>query len=175
VRRISAVGRITKPDEKATTPGQMRRRVIRSISPRGSRSEEAIGAEARNGYALLFIGREPASEGDTFHEQITHSAAKFGGPFAIAIARGIDRQEMLGTQLNILVPVTGAAVSRQGAELAIALAQASKGSVTALHVASGQRRARSWQRRLGAVLAPMSSAEAIIREIVRLGDHYGSR
>jgi nucleotide-binding universal stress UspA family protein len=104
-------------------------------------SEKAIGGEAKKGYGLLFIGREPASEGDTFHEQITHSAAKFGGPFAIAIARGIDRQEMLGTQLNILVPVTGAAVSRQGAELAIALAQASQGSVTAPHVASGQRRA----------------------------------
>ena len=87
--------------------------------------------------------------------QITHSAAKFGGPFAIAIARGIYRQEMLGTQLNILVPVTGTAVSRQCAELAIALAQASQGSVAALHVASGQRRARSWQRLVGAALAPV--------------------
>ena len=139
--------------------------MIRSISPRGSRSraKKAIGAEAKKGYGLLFIGREPASEGDTFHEQITHSAAKSGGPFAIAIARGVDRQEMLGTQLNILVPVTGGtAVSRQRAELAIALAQASQGSVTALHVASGQRRARAWQRLVGAALAPMSSAEAII-------------
>jgi nucleotide-binding universal stress UspA family protein len=40
-------------------------------------------------------------------------------------------------------------------------------------VASGQRRARSWQRHVGAALAPTTSAEAIIREIVRLGDHYG--
>jgi len=43
---------------------------------------------------------------------------------------------MLRTQLNIVVAVTGGtAVSRQGAELAIALAQASQGSVTVLHVA----------------------------------------
>jgi Kef-type K+ transport system membrane component KefB/nucleotide-binding universal stress UspA family protein len=136
-------------------------------------SEEVIGAEAKKGYGLLFIGREPASEGDTFHEQITRSAVEFGGPFAIAIARGIDRENMLGTRLKILVPVTGTTVSRQGAELAIALAQASQGSVTALHVASGQRRARSWQRHIGAALAPATSEEAIIREIVRLGDHYG--
>ena len=136
-------------------------------------SEEAIGAEAKKGYGLLFIGREPASEGDTFHDQITRSAVEFGGPFAIAIARGIDRENMLGTRLKILVPVTGTPVSRQGAELAIALAQASQGTVTALHVASGQRRPRSWQRHIGAALAPASSAEAIIREIVRLGDHYG--
>ena len=130
-------------------------------------------AEARRGYGVLFIGREPASGGDTFHEQITRSAVEFAGPFAIAIARGIDRQEMVGSRLNILVPVTGTPVSRQGAELAIALAQASHGSVTALHVASGQRRSRSWRRHIGTALAPATSADAIIREIVRLGDHYG--
>ena len=135
--------------------------------------EEAIGAEAKKGYGLLFIGREPASEGGTFHEQITRSAVEFAGPFAIAIARGIDRRETLGASLKILVPVTGTTVSRHGAEVAIALAQASQGSVTALHVASGQRRARSWQRHIGAALAPATSAEAVIREIVRLGDHYG--
>jgi nucleotide-binding universal stress UspA family protein len=45
--------------------------------------------------------------------------------------------------------------------------------VTALHVARGERRARSWQRHVGAALAPASSADAVIREIVRLGDHYG--
>src|ERR1700736_5277224 len=101
-------------------------------------------------------------------------AARFGfaGPFAIAIARGIDRQETVGTRLNILVPVTGTPISRQGAELAIALAQASQGSLTALHVAGGQRR-RSWRRHVGAALAPATSAAAIIREIVRLGDPYG--
>jgi hypothetical protein len=30
-------------------------------------------AEAKKGYGLLFIGREPASVGDTFHEQITRT------------------------------------------------------------------------------------------------------
>jgi Kef-type K+ transport system membrane component KefB/nucleotide-binding universal stress UspA family protein len=136
-------------------------------------NEEAIGAEAKKGYGLLFIGREPASEGDAFYEQITSSAVEFAGPFAIVIARGIDRRETLGAPLKILVPVTGTSVSRHGAELAIALAQASQGSVMALHVASGLRRARSWQRHIGAALAPASSADAVIREIVRLGDHYG--
>jgi hypothetical protein len=95
-------------------------------------SEEAMGAEATKGYGLLFISPEPASEGDTFHDQITRSAVEFGGPFAIAIARGINRKNMLGIQLKILAPVTGTPVSRQGAELAIALAQASQGTVTAL-------------------------------------------
>ncbi len=135
--------------------------------------EDAIAAEAEKGYGFLVIGREPASEGDTFHEQITRSAAEFAGPFAIAIARGVYRQETVGPRFNILVPVTGTPVSRHGAEFAIALAQASRGSVTALHVAAGPRPPRSWQQHVGASVAPISSADAIIREIVRLGDPYG--
>ena len=108
-------------------PGGARRRSASRLRP-GSRSpaKRRSSAEAKKGYGLLFIGREPASEGDTFHEQITHSAVEFAGPFAIAIARGIDRQEIAGTRLNILVPVTGTAASRHGAEVAIALAQASQ-------------------------------------------------
>jgi Kef-type K+ transport system membrane component KefB len=81
-------------------------------------SDDTIAAEASKGYGMLFIGREPASEGSRFHEQITRSAAGFSGPFAIAIARGIDRLATSGTRFNILVPVTGTTVSRRGAELA---------------------------------------------------------
>jgi nucleotide-binding universal stress UspA family protein len=135
--------------------------------------EDIIAAEAKKGYGLLLIGREPASEGDAFHEQITQSAAQFAGPIAIAIARGVDRLDTPGVRLNILVSVTGTSASRHGAEVAIALAQASRGSVTALHVASGQQQLRSWGRQVGAALAPRSSADAILREIVRLGDRYG--
>jgi Kef-type K+ transport system membrane component KefB/nucleotide-binding universal stress UspA family protein len=136
-------------------------------------NEDIIAAEAKKGYGLLLIGREPASEGDEFHDQITRSAARFAGPFAICIARGADREDTSGTRFNILVPVTGTAVSRHGAELAIALGQASRGTVTALHVDTGQKQVRSWKRQVGAALAPRSSGDAIIREIVRLGDPYG--
>jgi nucleotide-binding universal stress UspA family protein len=136
-------------------------------------SEEVIAAEARKGYDLLFIGREPASEGDSFHEQITRSAVGFAGAFAIAIARGEHRWDPIGTPLDIVVPVTGTAISRRGAELAMALAHASRGSVTALYVATERRARRSWRRRVGAAIAPASGADAIIREIVRLGEVYG--
>ena len=136
-------------------------------------TEDVISAEAKKGYGLLLIGREPASEGPEFHDQITRSAAQFGGPFAITIARGGDRRDGIGNRFNILVPITGTAVSRQGAEIAIALAQASRGTVTALHVDTGQTPRRSWGRSFGAALAPRSSAEAIVREVVQLGDQYG--
>ncbi len=136
-------------------------------------AREVIVAEARKGYGLLVIGREPASEGTAFHEQITRSAVEFAGRFAIVIARGIDRRQIPGTALNILVPVIGTAVSRQAAELAIALAQASQGSITALHVAKVARGSQSWRGRIGTTFAPAGAADAIIREIVRLGDPYG--
>jgi nucleotide-binding universal stress UspA family protein len=71
------------------------------------------------------------------------------------------------------VPVTGTAASRRGAEFAIALAQASRGSLSALHVIGAENSGRSWQRQVGAVLAPATGGDAIIREIVRLGDPYG--
>lgn len=65
--------------------------------------DETIAAEAKKGYGLLVIGREPASEGADFHQQIAHSAAEFAGPFAITIARGLEREKGGNARLNILV------------------------------------------------------------------------
>ena len=146
-----------------------------AISTRVEKPDEAaITAEAEKGYGFLILGREPASEGSQFHEQIGASAVAFAGPFAITIARGANRFERAAARLNILVPVTGTATSRRGAEFAIALAQASRGSVTALHFisqADARTPARSWD--VGAVVAPTRSADAVIREVVRLADPYG--
>ena len=137
-------------------------------------TEAAIGEEAKKGYGLLFIGREPAAEGNRFTAQITRSAVSFGGPIAIAVARGESATENHNRPLNILVPVTGTPISRQGAELAVALAQGSRGSVTALHVAGSSSRERPrWGIRLGAALAPDSSADATIQDVVELGKAYG--
>ena len=151
--------------------------MVAPVTTRIERPDEAaIVAEAEKGYGFLVIGREPASEGSQFHEQIGASAVAFSGPFAIIIARGTDRLETLRSRPSILVPVTGTATSRRGAEFAIALAQASRGSVTALHFVArsqGPAAAWSWQREVGAAIAPMASADAVIREIVRLADPYG--
>jgi K+:H+ antiporter len=137
-------------------------------------TETAILEQAKKGYGLLFIGREPAAEGNRFHEQITRSAISFGGPIAIAIARGEHRNGKNDGPLEILVPVSGTGVARQGAELAIALAQGSAGRVTALHVAGPLSNGRpQWRARLGVALAPDSSADATIRDIVELGNAYG--
>ncbi|MGH8137986.1 MAG: cation:proton antiporter [Steroidobacteraceae bacterium] len=160
-------------DEAAPAQAQANEVDITTRSEQPNLSEDTIAAEARKGYGLLFIGREPASTADGFDAQITRSAAGFGGAFAIAIARARHRRAAAGPALNILVPITGTSIARDGAELAIALAQASQGSVTALFVASPARKPAAWRVQFSAALAPENSADAAIREIVELGEHYG--
>jgi Kef-type K+ transport system membrane component KefB/nucleotide-binding universal stress UspA family protein len=138
-----------------------------------SDSEGAIAAEARKGYGMLFIGREPTAAGAVFDPQITRSVARFGGAFAVVAARGAHRRKDPAAPVNILVPVAGTRVSRAGAELAVALTQASRGSVTALYVASSRPRPLPWRQRFGRVLAPRSSGVAAIHEVIDLGVHYG--
>jgi Kef-type K+ transport system membrane component KefB/nucleotide-binding universal stress UspA family protein len=156
-------GRTEKTAELVEEAAESVDLTLRSADP--TATEKAISAEARKGYGLLFIGREPASKGKQFADQITQSASSFAGPIAITIARG-DHRENRNDPLNILVPVTGTPISRQGAELAVALAQGSRGRVTALHVAG----ASSW---LGAALTPEVRADATIQDVVELGRAYG--
>jgi nucleotide-binding universal stress UspA family protein len=133
--------------------------------------ERAIAAEAHKGYGLLLIGCEPAAVGTGFTPQIRQTAHGFPGPFAIAIARGQLRRSAVAP-LHVLVTVSGTRVSRQGAEIAISLAHASRGSVTALYV--GASRAGSvWRMHFGEALAPPGYADAVVREIMEMGEHYG--
>jgi Kef-type K+ transport system membrane component KefB/nucleotide-binding universal stress UspA family protein len=135
-------------------------------------SEEAIAAEARKGYGLLILGREPTATGTSFDEQIIgRSARRFAGAFAITIARGTHRRGHT-EPLNVLVPVSGTRVSRAGAEVAIALTQASRGNVTAFYAVPSGGLSLPWRQRVGSAIAPRT-AEAAVREIVELGEHYG--
>ncbi|HZO21988.1 MAG TPA: cation:proton antiporter [Steroidobacteraceae bacterium] len=136
-------------------------------------SAETIAAEARKGYGLLFIGREPVAQTNTFEPQITRSAVEFAGAFAVTISRHGRRRNPLSDPLRILVPVSGTSLSRDAAEVAIALAQGSHGAVKALFVANPVRHVRAWRQRFGNVLAPENTGGAAIREIVDIGEHYG--
>jgi nucleotide-binding universal stress UspA family protein len=167
IQEGTETGKDSDAEEPAANMVEVSTRVERPDQP-------VITAEAKKGYGLLFVGREPASEGPAFHGQIGENAAEFAGPFAIAIARGADRERPGGRQLNILAPVRGTPASRRAAEVAIALAQGSNGTVTALHV-PGQRApsAPSWGSQVSRALSPVSSVGAIVREIVQLGNPYG--
>jgi Kef-type K+ transport system membrane component KefB/nucleotide-binding universal stress UspA family protein len=139
---------------------------------------DAIRTEDRKGYGLLLIGREPATRGSSFYRAIAQSAAGFSGPYAVVLARRGHRSGKLRAPLNILVPVSGTSISRRGAELAVALAQGSRGSVTALHIAGRNAGRRPLRERLGAIFGRQSELEEepannpITEEIVQLARAY---
>ncbi len=132
--------------------------------------EQTVAEESRKGYGLLFIGRA-ARRVDSFEfdPAVMRMATGFPGAFAIALARG----KLPDAELDILVPITGTRLSRDGAELAIALCQATRGRVTALYVTNPERGERAWRSRIGSVLAPVNSAAPALQEIVEVGRLYG--
>ena len=128
--------------------------------------ERAVAVEARKGYGLLIIGVEP-------NEKVADVVAAVERPVVITVARGRHRQEPAGgSELSILLPVTGTENSRRGAEIGLALARASLGSVMALHVAR-RRRAQGLHRFRPGLGAFGDNAASILQEAVRLGDQFG--
>jgi hypothetical protein len=92
-------------------------------------------------------------------------------PFGCRFALG----EMLpatNTHLDILVPVIGTQASQRGAEIAMALARAGLGSVTVLQVARRSDRQGGGRFR-AAWGGPGASEDAVLKDAVRLGDHFG--
>jgi nucleotide-binding universal stress UspA family protein len=126
---------------------------------------EVIAQEAEKGYDMLVIGLQNTTvRGHKFNINVTQLAAGFEGPLVIVEARDGHIKDPSDAGLSILVPVNGTGPSRRAAEVAIALAQATRAPVTALYVAppsqnSGKKRAR-----------PM--VDAVLKDIVVLGDNY---
>ena len=122
---------------------------------------EAVAEEARKGYDLMIIGLEKTvARRNEFHADVTSLAAGFEGPIAVTDARDLHHENPLSGKFDILVPVNGTDVSRRAAEIAIAIARASKASLTALYITTGgKKRSRQYE-------------EAILKDIVVLAESY---
>jgi Kef-type K+ transport system membrane component KefB/nucleotide-binding universal stress UspA family protein len=124
--------------------------------------QEAVAEEAKKGYDLMIIGMEKtAIRQDQFHDDVASLAAGFDGPIVVVDARKGHVENPLHGKLSILVPVNGTDPSRRAAEIAIALARASKAPLTALYIAAGGKKKRSQQ-----------NEEAILKDIVELAETY---
>ena len=86
---------------------------------------EAILAEAKNGYGLLFLGLGAGSMATThtFPPAIEKIVREFVGPIAIALHCGVRDASSEARLEKILVPMTGVDYSRFGAEVAVAIAK----------------------------------------------------
>jgi Kef-type K+ transport system membrane component KefB/nucleotide-binding universal stress UspA family protein len=135
--------------------------------------DQAVATEAKKGYDMLVVGvgAPETGEAGALDREIARLVDGFDGPYAIVIARGVHAVDPIGSDLDILAPVTGTAVSRRAAEVALALAHADpRASATALHVASASARRRGFT----APFADIGYDEgAILRDIAELADRYG--
>ncbi len=83
----------------------------------------AVAFEAQKGYDFLIIGvDDPVGESGEFCPEVEGAAGGFGGAMAVVVGRGqrmlpaIRKWEAVS---RILLPVTGSAASRRGAEVAV--------------------------------------------------------
>jgi nucleotide-binding universal stress UspA family protein len=98
-------------------------------------SDDAIEKEATKGYSTAFVGlAHPLSTtANRFEGPLQGLVETFDGPLAIVL-HGKRATAKLGAPLNILVPTGGTPDARLATEFALALAKASDGTLTALHV-----------------------------------------
>jgi len=127
----------------------------------GKPTRDTIAEEAEKGYGAMIVGLDKmVARKNEFHDAVTKLAAGFEGPLLIADAREEHRKHPLHGTVSILLPVNGTEVSRRAAEVAIAIARATKAPVTTLYVApAGKARSRR-------------AEEAILKDIAAMADSY---
>jgi Kef-type K+ transport system membrane component KefB/nucleotide-binding universal stress UspA family protein len=137
-----------------------------------SETHTVIAEVAKKGFDLLWVGTEPAVDATgVISMHVTRIISAFEGHFALVVARGAPATNPVKTKPHILVPVTGTAHSRRAAELALALAQGSRASVTALHVSAAPS-TWLWRRNLRLTLALQREEEALLGEMDVLAQQY---
>lgn len=135
-------------------------------------AEHAVAEEARKGYDLLVIGMEPLLGGEAgLSPAVARTAQGFERAVCIVSARGRSAQDPLTAVRRILLPLIGAAYSRDAADLALALAQTSGASVTALYAALASERP-SWRKRLTRSWNLADAADTLLRDVLELSRHY---
>ncbi len=105
------------------------------VMERPGHDEDAIEREIERGYDIAFVGIDrPVDESHLrFEDRLQKLVDGFDGPVAIAI-NGAGAARSADMPLDILLPAAGTQDTRLATEIAIALAAATRGKVTALHV-----------------------------------------
>ncbi len=138
------------------------------VLARAAGDGETLEREITRGYDIAFVGidRPVAANARHFEERLQELLAKFAGPVAIAV-NGTGAAGPADIPLDILLPASGTQDARLATEIALSLAHASKGKVTALHVFHPQDDTallRGRARRHGM---------SVLVDVHRLGKHSG--
>ncbi|MGN6148414.1 MAG: cation:proton antiporter domain-containing protein [Rhizomicrobium sp.] len=136
-----------------------------------TKPDEAVKKESQKGYDILFLGLEDMHEKDGgFSAAVDKAVKDFDGSLALVIA---GKTPPDGEALNVLVPVNGTDASRNGAEMAFALAPPKESAVTVLHV--GERPASNGAKRTNRANknAQKRNEKAVLEDAVKLAKRYG--
>jgi Kef-type K+ transport system membrane component KefB/nucleotide-binding universal stress UspA family protein len=94
--------------------------------------------EFEKGYDMVFVGQKGSirnKEGGGSPSRLLNEIMEnFDGAIALVLAKGIHVNNPLAQPTKILAPTSGTDYSRRAAEVAIAIAKASQGKVTSLHI-----------------------------------------
>lgn len=125
-RGAPAAAQPAAPDEKPP--------VEQLLQSRTATAADGLEKEAAKGYSIAFVGiDQPLSSGVArFEERLQRLVATFDGPLAIMVNG--ERADIVTGPLDILVPTGGSPDARLATEIALVLAAASHGKLTALHV-----------------------------------------
>jgi nucleotide-binding universal stress UspA family protein len=122
------------PASDRGTPASPQMSLQDLVHAKSADADDAVETEAAKGYSVAFVGIEQpiSATASQFDDQLQRLVEAFDGPLAIVL-NGAHPAE-LGAPLNILVPTGGTPEARLAMEIALALAKASDGVLTALHV-----------------------------------------
>ena len=133
---------------------------------------EAILAEAKKGYGMLFLGLDTESKSTplAFSTVIEKIVREFTGSIAIALNSRL-RDRFDAPLEKILVPTTGVDYSRFGVEVAVAIAKGCGATITALNI-SAPPAENELLRRPNQLLR---TGRALLADVVALGERENVR
>jgi Kef-type K+ transport system membrane component KefB/nucleotide-binding universal stress UspA family protein len=166
----AAQAQVTEAIEAAATGSAV---AIEVAAPsESSQPKEVVAVEAKKGFDLVWVGVDPIIDASgAIDSEVGELVAGFAGHAAIVSARGRLARSAAQGPLRILLTVTGTAYSRRAAEIALALAHASRSTLTALYV-DPDPAAEHWRQRFTGALRVRRQGESVLKEVVDLGGHF---
>lgn len=148
------------------------RKVDVSTHTGGESPEIELARTAGKGFDLLFAGISGVTTPDgQFSPKLTRIVGDVGSTLALLIAGDAATPILPDRHTRILVPVTGTAASRRGAEIAFVLARPLNATVTALYVSTWRQESRHQHR--SRLSVTHRNEEAVLKDIARLAGRYG--
>ncbi len=130
---LAEAAKVQAADASATAPALKSAEEL--VQAKDAPGSDVLEKEIVKGYDIAFVGidRPVATTEHRFEERLQGLVTTFDGPVAIMV-NGSTASGPPDQPLDILVPTTGRQDARLATEIALALAHASQGTLTALHV-----------------------------------------